>query len=140
MDATLSHRGALELARDSLCLAREVERSGGPPPERAAEFQRAVAVLEDAEDMLAGGNGLGFLPILAGIAGRQLLMWVIGASVAVVAVASILPAISGARRVITTGADTFQSIAETTAKAYQFGTMAAVGIGAYWLGKKVLKA
>lgn len=139
MTATL--QGVAELCRDSLALADAVERCGGPPPERAAEFYRGKGLLEAAREQLDGGvsgQGLGFLPILA-IGAWEVLGWVLAGTAAVAAVATLPALIRGSRQVTETVSQETSGIVSTTGKVLTLAQYGALALAAYWGAKLVLK-
>ena len=132
MGATLSHADALDLCTDSLRLAEQVERQGGPPPARAADFYRAVRIVEDTRGELEA-QGLGFGPLV-------LIPWLLLAAGTIVGVATIPTAIDSTRRVVTSTEQAVSGVTRTIDNAFRWGTYAAVAAGAYWIAKKVHRA
>lgn len=132
MSATLSHADAVSLCNDSLRLAEQIERRGGPPANRAADFYRAVQIVENTRDEL-DVEGLGIGPLV-------LLPWLLLAAGTIVGVATIPSAIESSKRVVTSTEQAVSGITRTVDNAFRWGTYAAVAAGAYWLAKKVHRA
>lgn len=131
MSATLSHADAVELCNDSLQLAEQIERRGGPPAHRADDFYRAVHIVEGARDELDAGLGIGPLVLLP---------WLLLAAGTIVGVATIPAAIESSKRVVSSTERAVSGITQTVDNAFRWGTYAAVAAGAYWLAKKVHRA
>lgn len=137
MHATLS--GVADLCCESLALAEHVERCGGPPPERAAEFYRGKQLLEAAREQLGGGgSGLGVVPLLA-IGAWEVLGWVLAGTAAVAAVATIPALIRGSRQVTETVGRETSGLVSTTGKVITLAQYGALALAAYWGAKMVLK-
>lgn len=130
MAATLSE--IAELCRDSLELADEIELAGGPPPHRAAEFDRARNYLDGVLGEIEGDAGLGIAPLVA-------VYWVLAAAGVITAVAVVPSLIRGSRQVVETVGSSTSALVQTTANAVRIATYGAVALGAYWAARTIFK-
>jgi hypothetical protein len=130
MATALSYQDAVRLCRESMQLADQVERSGGPPENRAADFYRARHIVEQTATELAT-NGIGFGPLV-------LLPWLLLAAGTIVGIATIPSAISGTRRIVDTTTGAVSSIVTNTQRVVNVATWGAAALAGYWATRKVL--
>lgn len=119
------------ICRDSLALADEVERFGGPSPSRAHAFNEARETLEGALAEIEL-EGLGIAPLF-------LLGWVLTAAGVITAAAVVPSLVRGSQQIVETVGQSTSGLVKTTERAITIGTYAALGLGAYWAAKLVMK-
>lgn len=132
MARTLTFHEADTLCRDSLQLAAAVERCGGPPPERAAEFYRGLGALQEVRQALDAG-GLGFGPL-------ALIPWLLFGAAAVAGAATVPALIAESRRVVGAIGSGTASVVGTVSRVTNLALYAGLALGGYWATRQVLRA
>jgi hypothetical protein len=121
-----------DLCRDSLALANQVERCGGPRSDRRNEFLKARNTIEGTLAEIESSGGLGIAPLFV-------LGWVLTAA-GVITAAAVVPAlVRGSQQIVETVGSSTSGLVKTTERAITIGTYAALGLGAYWAAKLVMK-